>query len=88
MNDMRKLWIRSLIAATLIGIIVGIITMYAAWDHNAGEVAYGADGIHLRSWLLIGISWFIPVFVVTSFIIGGVFSIGHWRDKIIKERRR
>jgi hypothetical protein len=88
MNEMSKLWVRSFIAATIIGIIVGVIMMYAAWDHNAGEVAYGADGIHFRSWFTIGISWFIPIFVVTSAIIGGVFSIGHWRDKIIKDRRR
>jgi hypothetical protein len=59
----------------MIAVVAGILAapiswfmMYAAWEHNPQgaihEVAAGGGTlIHWRYWLLVGATWFVPVFV-------------------------
>ena len=48
------------------GLIVGGLMMLAAWEHNPQGVIYNGNEIDWGYWLLIGISWLLPVFVVLA----------------------
>lgn len=45
----------------LLGLCLGALTMYAAWDHNPQGEFYDETGIHWLAWLGIGFSWFVTV---------------------------
>ena len=53
--------------------------MTAAWDHNSqGEIH--VDGvINWSYWLMIGFSWFVPVFAI-SFLLG-ILMTHQWNTK-------
>ena len=57
----------AIVAGILAAPITGLM-MYAAWEHNPQGAIHemGVDGallIHWRYWILLGATWFAPVFV-------------------------
>lgn len=73
-----RIWIRSIVAASLLGVVVRGLMMYIAWQHNPQGEFHDVDGVHWLSWLAIGLSWFAPVFVVAIMVIGVVWLFGWW----------
>jgi len=74
----RNIWLRSATAAGLLGILVGGLMMYIAWQHNPQGTFHDVDGIHWVSWLAIGVSWFAAVSVFATVVIGVVWLLGWW----------
>ena len=38
--------------------------MWMAWEHNPQGAFHESNGIHWGPWLSVGLSWFVPVFIV------------------------
>ncbi len=52
-----------LLASIVCGIIAAVLMMYIAWEHNL-QCEIRCEGyIDWEDWSLVGVSWFIPVFV-------------------------
>lgn len=45
----------------LLGLCLGALMMYAAWDHNPQGEFHDETGIHWLTWLGIGFSWLVAV---------------------------
>jgi len=77
------------LVAIMVGVAVGAVTMYAAWDHNpAGEI-HGGGVIHWGHWLSIGALWFIAAAILIFFVFGiiptGIVELG---DRLRRRRAR
>jgi hypothetical protein len=81
---MFKIWIRSGIAGCVLGAMVAGFVMYAAWDHNPQEEFHGMNGIQWLPWFGVGLSWFVPTFVLITIVVGVVFSAGERKDGAAK----
>jgi hypothetical protein len=46
--------------------MVAAFMMYAAWQHNPQGEIHSDGAIDWSNWLLIGFSWFLPVFIVSG----------------------
>lgn len=58
----RRVLISALVAA-LAGAVSAGAAMYVAWDHNPQCEIHCDGNVDWPYWLLIGGSWFVPVFV-------------------------
>ena len=67
----------NIIVSTIIGLIVSILMMDVAWEHNSQCEIHCEGVINFSYWILIGLSWFIMSFIV-------VFALGVLA-KIIKK---
>jgi len=66
--------IKNLVISTLLGLLAAAFMMDAAWQHNSqGEIHLGGT-IDWSYWLLIGASWFLPVFMVSCLF--GLLVVG------------
>lgn len=54
----------SALAAAVPALAVGGVMFYIAGEHNPQQVFHGGAESSLSAWLLVGFSWFVPVFVV------------------------
>jgi len=72
---------KNILVSAILGLLGAVFVMNAAWEHNSqGEIH--VDGvINWSYWLLIGFSWFLPIFIC-SLLVGwlvvaviGLFSI-------------
>ena len=61
-------WVYSLTSGAVLGSFAMAITMYIAWDHNAQSEIHSPGNIDWGYWLLIGFSYFIPVFALAALI--------------------
>ncbi|MBI3561163.1 MAG: hypothetical protein HY080_05535 [Gammaproteobacteria bacterium] len=62
------LWFLPLLVGCVGGLIVGGFMMVAAWEHNPQGAIHNENGIEWGYWLFIGVSWFLPVFVVLAVV--------------------
>jgi hypothetical protein len=81
----KELW-RIVIAAIILASPRAILAMGSAWELNPGGAMHelGIDGasiIHWRAWLLVGATWFLPVFV-------SVCALGAFLHAAIRAARR
>ncbi len=67
-KNKARLWLSPLLVGGVGGLIVGGLMMLAAWEHNPQGAIHNEHGIEWRYWLLIGASWFLPVFVVLGLV--------------------
>ena len=56
----------SAIVSCIAGMLVAAWMMSAAWQHNSQNEIYLDQTINWSYWLLIGFSWFLPVFIISS----------------------
>jgi len=73
-------WLPPLLVGTFGGFAPGVLMMQAAWEHNPQGTIHNENGIEWSYWLLIGFSWFVPVFVVL--IVVSYFAA--WLVKLVK----
>jgi len=59
----------------MLGLLVAIAAMTAAWQHNAQGEIHDASGIDWGYWFLIGLSWFVPVGLMGALTSGGIIAI-------------
>jgi hypothetical protein len=52
------------LAAAVPALAVGGAMFYIAGEHNPQQVFHGGVNSSLSAWLLVGVSWFVPVFIV------------------------
>lgn len=58
-RENRGLSVRTLLATcTLLGLCVGALAMYVAWQHNSQGEIHDETGVYWGYWLGIGFSWF------------------------------
>jgi hypothetical protein len=84
---MFRIWIRSAIAGCVLGIMVSGFVMYAAWDHNPQGEFHGTNGVQWLHWFGLGLSWFVPICVLITIVVGAVFSLGERKDRFAKSGR-
>jgi hypothetical protein len=65
----------SLIAGAVFGFFAMAVMMYIAWDHNAQSEIHSPGNIEWGYWLLIGFSWFFPVFVLVALILRSMLFV-------------
>ena len=61
---MKKITIISII----VGIIISILMMNVAWKHNSQGEIHNEGVINYFYWILIGVSWFIVVFIFMAIV--------------------
>lgn len=82
---MKSAVTRAARTCALLGIAVGAVMMYIAWDHNPQcEIQCVHEGVHWGYWLLLGASWFILTFAST-FVPLVVFR---WLSHLVRSRLR
>ncbi len=76
---------KNLIMSSVLGLLVAAFMMNAAWQHNPQGEIHSEGFIDWGYWLLIGFTWFLPVFIVTG-LVGLLFS---WllRQTSLRDRR-
>jgi hypothetical protein len=62
------------ILATIFASAISALAMSIAWRHNPQGELYGEGGIDWGHLLLIGVSWFLPIWIV-GFIATYVFGL-------------
>jgi cell division protein FtsX len=75
-------WFLPLLVGTLSGLVAGGLMMQAAWEHNPQGAIHNENGIEWSYWLLIGFSWFLPVF----FALAVVSYFAAWLAKLLRTR--
>ena len=78
-DDEFKIMVKIVLYSSILGLAIAGFMMNAAWQHNAqGEIHI--DGvIDWGYWLLIGFSWFLPVFVVSC--LASMLFLQPWKRK-------
>ena len=72
---MRAPWKTGVLLGSAIGLVVAIIIMSVAWDHNAQGEIHNENGVSWGYWLLIGASWFVPVAASLSLVLGSLLAL-------------
>ena len=54
-------WRTGLIIGTTAGLAAALFAISAAWQHNPQNEIHGPAGVSWRYWLLIGVTWVIPI---------------------------
>lgn len=67
-------WRAGVLLGSAVGLMVAAVIMYIAWDHNAQGEIHNEFGVSWGYWLLIGLSWFVPVAAASSLVLGGLFA--------------
>ena len=62
----RQLAVRATAVGLVLGVGVGALMMRLAWIHNAQGEIHEAGRVDWGYWLLIGVSWALPVAVATG----------------------
>ena len=62
-NRRHRQWLLAAIASLSIGLLVVVLVMLAAWDHNPQEEFHDVTGIRWRAWLTVGGSWLLVISV-------------------------
>ena len=62
----------ALLAALVLGAIVGTALFIAAGDHNPSQVFHGAEHSSFMRWMLVGVSWFAATIAVTFPVLWAV----------------
>ena len=57
---------KNIILSGVLGLLAAAFMMSAAWDHNSQGEIHSDGVIDWSYWLLIGFSWFLPVFLVSG----------------------
>jgi hypothetical protein len=70
----RSPWRTGALLGSTVALIVSAVIMYIAWDHNAQGEIHGESGISWGYWLLIGLTWFVPVAASLSLVLGGLLA--------------
>jgi hypothetical protein len=75
-----------LACCALVGVAVAAIMMFVAWQYNPqGEfhelASDGSQVVHWGTWGLIGILWFLGVFVPISVVGTGVIGLSQHFDR-------
>ncbi len=75
-----------LVCCALLGAAVAAFMMFAAWQHNPqGEfhelASDGSELVHWGYWGLLGVLWFLFVFVPTALLGTGVIALSHHLDR-------
>ena len=70
----------------LLGAAAGACAMYVAWEDNPHEMYYTLDQGGTRVvdwgyWALVGLSWFLIVFVPLSLVGAGILALSYRIDK-------
>jgi hypothetical protein len=65
--------IKILLISSVPGLLVAGFMMYVAWNHNAQGEIHSEGVIDWSYWLLIGCSWFLPIFIC-SVLVGWLIS--------------
>jgi len=71
MNKMKK----NIIISSTVGLILALLMMYLAWEHNPQCEIVDDGVIHFKYWIEIGLSWFIVAFVVVFVVINIIHKI-------------
>jgi len=66
---------KTLIISSTVGLILALLMMYVAWEHNP-QCEIVDDGIiDFEYWIEIGFSWFIVAFVIVFVVINIIYTI-------------
>jgi hypothetical protein len=65
----RRIGMQALLAGSVAGIAVGGAMMRIAWQHNSQGEIHEAGRIYWGYWVLIGLSWALPVAVVVGALV-------------------
>jgi hypothetical protein len=90
---MKRALAMVLAVCALLGAVAAAFVMAAAWGHNPQGVYHemdvgGSETIHWEAWGLLGLSWFLIVFVPTSLLGSGVMALSYDLDaQRCRERR-
>ena len=57
---------KNLIISSALGLLVAALMMSVAWQHNSQGEIHSDGVIDWNYWLLIGFSWFLPVFIISG----------------------
>ena len=71
MNKMKK----NIIISSTVGLILALLMMYLAWEHNPQCEIVDDGVIHFKYWIEIGLSWFIVAFVIVFVVINIIHKI-------------
>jgi len=75
---------KNIIISSTIGLILALLMMYVAWEHNP-QCEIVDDGIiDFKYWIEIGLSWFIVAFVIVFVVINFIYTINNY----IKKRKK
>jgi len=59
----------NILISTLIAVMVSIVMMYVAWKYNSQGEIHSEIGIDFTYWLLLGMSWFVMVFLLVLILL-------------------
>ena len=53
----------NILISTIIALMVSIVMMYVAWEHNSQGEMHSEIGVNFSYLILLGMSWFVMVFI-------------------------
>jgi len=60
---------KNLIISSTVGLILALLMMYVAWEHNPQCAIVDNGIIDFKHWIEIGLSWFIVAFMIVFVVI-------------------
>jgi len=66
---------KNIIISSIVGLILALLMMYVAWEHNQQCEIVDNGIIHFKHWIEIGLSWFIVAFVILFVVINIIHKI-------------
>ena len=72
---------KNLIISSTVGLILALLMMYVAWEHNPQCEIVDDGVINFKYWIEIGFSWFIVAFVIVFVVINIIYIINNYINK-------
>jgi hypothetical protein len=76
MGGRKRILVKASLVGSIPAVLVGAAVMYVTWSDNLSMTIRGEDGVDWSYWLMLGVSWALPAFVLFTVIAAVVLRSG------------